>query len=113
MIGLGFRPIEAGQILRIGNTAPAAFGAPGAPPVTLARITNLDLLALSSMVGRQLVIVSFIIPFWLVAVQAGWRGMLGVWPACLVTGGTFALTQFLLSNYHGPWLVGVGSSVVS
>jgi lactate permease len=65
------------------------------------------------MVGRQLGLFSFIIPFWLVAAQAGWRGMLGVWPACLVTGASFALTQFLVSNYHGPWLVGLSSALVS
>jgi lactate permease len=54
------------------------------------------------MVGRQLGLVSIIIPFWLVVAQVGWRGMMGVWPACLVTGVTFGATQFLVSNYHGP-----------
>ena len=113
LIGLGFRPLEAAKLALIGNTAPVAFGSLGIPLVTLARITGLDLHLLSAMVGRQLAVFSFIIPFWLVAAQAGWRGMLGVWPACLVTGASFALTQFLVSNYHGPWLVGLSSALVS
>ena len=113
LIGLGFRPLEAAKLALIGNTAPVAFGSLGIPLVTLARITNLDLQLLSSLVGRQLGLVSLLIPFWLVAAQAGWRGMLGVWPACLVTGVTFGLTQFLVSNFHGPWLVGMSSALVS
>jgi len=113
LIGLGFRPLEAAKLALIGNTAPVAFGSLGIPLVTLAKVTNLDLHLLSAMVGRQLALFSLIIPFWLVAAQAGWRGMLGVWPACLVTGVSFALTQFLVSNYHGPWLVGLSSALVS
>ncbi|HSU55986.1 MAG TPA: L-lactate permease [Candidatus Dormibacteraeota bacterium] len=113
MIGLGFRPLEAAKLALIGNTAPVAFGALGTPLLTLARVTNLDLQALSAMVGRQLGLMSLIVPFWLVAAQAGWRGMVGVWPACLVTSISFATTQFLMSNYHGPWLVGIVSAFVS
>jgi lactate permease len=113
LIGLGFRPLEAAKLALIGNTAPVAFGALGTPLITLAKITNLDLQILSAMVGRQLGLVSVIIPFWLVAAQSGWRGMTGVWPACLVTGVTFGGTQFLVSNYHGPWLVGIISAFVS
>ena len=112
LIGLGFRPLEAAKLALIGNTAPVAFGALGTPLITLAKITNLDLQILSAMVGRQLGLVSVIIPFWLVAAQSGWRGMIGVWPACLVTGITFGVTQFLVSNYHGPWLVGISSAFV-
>jgi lactate permease len=113
LIGLGFRPLEAAKLALIGNTAPVAFGALGIPLVTLARITGLDLHLLSAMVGRQLSLFSIIIPFWLVAAQAGWRGMIEVWPACLVTGVSFGLTQFFVSNYHGPWLVGIASAFVS
>lgn len=113
MIGLGFRPLEAACLALIGNTAPVAFGSLGIPLVTLSKVTGLDLLALSAMTGRQLPLFSFIIPFWLIAVQAGWRGMLGVWPACLVTGASFAATQFLVSNLHGPWLVDLAASLVS
>ena len=102
MIGLGFRPLEAAKLVLIGNTAPVAFGSLGIPIVTLAKVTGLDVQMLSAMVGRQLGLISVIIPFWLVAAQVGWRGMIGVWPACLVTGVTFGLTQFLVSNFHGP-----------
>jgi lactate permease len=113
LIGLGFRPLEAAKLALIGNTAPVAFGALGTPLVTLAKVTGLDLQLLSAMVGRQLSIFSLIVPFWLIAAQVGWRGMIGVWPACLVTGGSFAITQFFVSNYHGPWLVGLLAAFVS
>ncbi len=113
LIGLGFRPLEAAKLALIGNTAPVAYGALGTPLVTLAKITNLDLDLLSAMVGRQLPVFSLIVPFWLVWAQAGWRGMIGVWPACLVAGGSFALSQFLVSNFHGPWLVDIVSAAVS
>jgi lactate permease len=105
MIGLGFRPLEAAKLALIGNTAPVAFGSVGIPIITLAKVTGLDESALSAMVGRQLPFFSLLVPFWLVAAQAGWRGMLGVWPACFVTGASFAGVQFLVSNYHGPYLV--------
>jgi len=113
MIGLGFQPLEAAKLALIGNTAPVAFGALGIPLVTLARVTNLDLGLLSSMAGRQLSLFAVLIPFWLVTAQAGWRGMVEVWPACLVAGGSFGLTEFLVSNYHGPWLAGIAGAMVS
>lgn len=113
MIGLGFKPLEAAKLALIGNTAPVAFGSLGTPLTTLADITGLDLLKLSSMVGRQLPLFSLIVPFWLVAAQAGWRGMLGVWPACLATGLSFGLMQFVMSNFHGPWLVDIVSAAAS
>ncbi len=107
LIGLGFRPLEAAKLALIGNTAPVAFGALGTPLLTLAKVTGLDLQALSAMVGRQLPLFSLLVPFWLVTAQSGWRGMLGVWPACLVTGLTFGSLQFLVSNFHGPLLVDI------
>lgn len=113
LIGLGFRPLEAAKLALIGNTAPVAYGALGTPLITLARITDLDLGALSSMVGRQLPFFSILVPFWLIWAQSGWRGVRGVWPACLVTGVSFALTQFLVSNFHGPWLVDIVGAFVS
>lgn len=113
MIGLGFKPLEAAKLALIGNTAPVAFGSLGTPLTTLADITHLDLHLLSAMVGRQLPLFSLIVPFWLVAAQVGWRGMLGVWPACLVTGLSFGVMQFVMSNYHGPWLVDIVSAVVA
>ncbi|MEO7598111.1 MAG: L-lactate permease [Opitutus sp.] len=113
LIGLGFRPLEAAKLALIGNTAPVAFGALGTPLLTLAKITDLDLQLLSSMVGRQLPLFSLLVPFWLVAAQSGWRGMLAVWPACLVAGASFGLSQFLVSNFVGPMLVDIISALVS
>jgi lactate permease len=113
MIGLGFRPLEAAKLALIGNTAPVAFGSLGTPLTTMADITGLDLMSLSAQVGRQLPLFSLLVPFWLVAAQVGWRGMLGVWPACLATGLSFAVAQFLMSNYHGPWLVDIVSAVAA
>ncbi|WP_461782608.1 L-lactate permease [Prosthecobacter sp.] len=113
MIGLGFKPLEAAKLALIGNTAPVAFGSLGIPLTTMADITGLDLMKLSAMVGRQLPVFSLIVPFWLVAAQVGWRGMVAVWPACFVTGASFAVMQFVMSNYHGPWLVDIVSAVVA
>jgi lactate permease len=90
-----------------------AFGALGTPIIALQSVTGLDLLHLSAMAGRQLPFFSVIVPFWLVWAFAGMRGTLGVWPAVLVAGVSFAVPQFLVSNLHGPWLVDVISSVVS
>ena len=113
LVGLGFKPLEAAKLALIGNTAPVAFGSLGIPLTTLNSVTGLDLHALSAMVGRQLPVFSLIVPFWLVAAQVGWRGMREVWPACLVCGASFATTQFLVSNLHGPWLVDLASSVAA
>ncbi len=113
LIGLGFKPLEAAKLALIGNTAPVAFGSLGIPITTLHTVTGLDLHALSAMVGRQLPVFSLIVPFWLVAAQVGWRGMLEVWPACFVCGASFAVTQFAVSNFHGPWLVDLASAIAS
>jgi lactate permease len=113
LIGLGFRPLQAAGLSLIGNTAPVAFGALGTPIVALAGVTGLPLLELSGMVGRQLPIFSCLVPFWVVWAMAGWKATLEVWPACAVAGLSFACTQFLVSNYHGPWVVDIASSVVS
>ena len=113
LIGLGFRPLEAATLALIGNTAPVAFGALGTPLVALAAVTGLPLQALSAMVGRQLPFFAVLVPFWMIAVLAGLRGVREVWPACLVAGGSFAVAQFALSNFHGPWLVDVVGALVS
>lgn len=113
LIGLGFRPLAASGLSLIANTAPVAFGALGTPIIALAGVTGLDVRALSAMVGRQLPIFSLIIPFWLVWAYAGFRGMLEVAPALAAAGLTFALPQFLISNFHGPWLADVGAAVLS
>jgi lactate permease len=113
LIGLGFRPLSAAGLALIGNTAPVAFGALGTPLIALAAVTHLPVLTLSAMVGRQLPFFSLIVPFWLIAVMAGRRAVLEVWPACLTAGASFALTQFLVSNTHGPWLVDIAGALVS
>ena len=113
LIGLGFSPLLASGLSLIANTAPVAYGALGTPIIALQSVTSLDLLDLSAMVGRQLPFFSVIVPFWLVWAFAGLRGTLAVWPAILVAGVSFAVPQFLISNFHGPWLVDVVSSVIS
>jgi lactate permease len=114
LIGLGFKPLQAAGLALIGNTAPVAFGALGAPLIALQGVTtDLPLMSLSAMVGRQLPLFSVLIPFWLIWAMAGWRSMVEVWPACLTAGLSFAVMQFAVSNYHGPWLVDVISAIVS
>jgi lactate permease len=113
LIGLGFRPLQAAILALIGNTAPVAFGALGIPVITLAKVTGLDEMALSQMVGRQLPIFSLIVPFWLIWAMAGRKKMMEVWPACLTCGLSFAITQFVVSNFMGPSLVDIIGSVVS
>jgi len=113
LIGLGFKPLAAAGLALIGNTAPVAYGALGTPIIALAKVTNLPLEQLSAMVGRQLPFFSVIVPFWLVWAMSGFKGMIEVWPACLVAGLSFAIPQFLVSNFHGPWVVDIVASAVS
>jgi lactate permease len=113
LIGLGFSPLAASGLALIANTAPVAYGALGAPVIALSNVTGLDLLKLSSMIGRQLPFFSVLVPFWLIWAFAGRRGMLEIWPAILVAGVSFAIPQFLVSNYHGPWLVDVIGAIIS
>ena len=114
LIQLGFKPLHASGLALIANTAPVAFGGLGIPITTLHHVTGLDVRALSAMIGRQLPFFSCIIPFWIVAAFDGWRGVKAVWPAALTAGVAFAVPQFLVSNYHGPWLVDIiaGSSAI-
>ncbi|QRK86372.1 L-lactate permease [Pseudomonas granadensis] len=113
LIGLGFSPLAASGLALIANTAPVAFGALGTPIITLAKVTGLDEMELSMMVGRQLPFFSVLVPFWLIWAFAGWRKMLEVWPAILVAGVSFAIPQFLVSNFHGPMLVDVIAALIS
>jgi lactate permease len=113
LIGLGFPPFEASALSLIANTAPVAFGALGTPIIALQGVSGLDLGSLSAMVGRQLPFFSLIVPFWLMAAYAGFRGVREVWPALLVAGLSFAIPQFLVSNYHGPWLVDIVAAACS
>lgn len=113
LIGLGFSPLAASGLSLIANTAPVAYGALGTPIQGLASVTGLDPYILGAMVGRQLPIFSLIVPFWVVWAFAGWKGMKDVWPAVLVTGVSFAVPQFLISNYVNPWIVDIGASLIS
>ena len=113
LIQLGFKPLHASGLALIANTAPVAFGSLGIPITTLEQVTGLDALKISAMVGKQLTPFSILVPFWVVTAFAGWRGMCGVWPAALVAGVAFAIPQFLVSNFHGPWLVGIASGACS
>jgi lactate permease len=113
LIGLGFSPLAASGLSLIANTAPVAYGALGTPILALQSVTGLDLYDLSAMVGRQLPFFSILVPFWLVWAFAGFRGMLQVWPACLIAGVFFAIPQFLVSNFHGPTIVDIVAAVVS
>ena len=113
LMQLGFKPLQACGLSLIANTAPVAFGALGTPIIALAGVTGLDLHDLSKMAGRQLPFFSVIVPFWVVWAFAGFRGMIEVWPAALVAGVAFAIPQFLVSNFHGPWLVDIVASICS
>jgi lactate permease len=113
LIQLGLRPLQASCLALIANTAPVAFGSLGIPITTLSQITGMDTLALSRMVGRQLPFFSVIVPAWVCVVFAGWRGLRAVWPAVLTAGVAFAVPQFLVSNFHGPWLVDIVAGACS
>ena len=116
LIGLGFSPLAASGLSLIANTAPVAFGGMGTPILVLNSVTQNTpeyLLTLSAMVGRQLPFFSVIVPFWIVLAFCGVRGTWQVWPAVLVAGASFAIPQFLISNYHGPWLVDMVSAMIS
>ena len=113
LMGLGFSPLAAAGLSLIANTAPVAYGALGTPIAGLASVTGIDPYLLGAMVGRQLPFFSLIVPFWLIWAFAGFRGMKEIWPAILVTGVSFAVPQFLISNYVNPWIVDIGASLIS
>lgn len=113
LIGLGFSPLAASGLSLIANTAPVAYGALGTPVITLAKVHGYDVAAVSAMIGRQLPFFSLLVPFWLIWAFAGRKGMLQIWPAILVTGVSFAIPQFLVSNYMGPELVDVIAALCS
>jgi lactate permease len=113
LIGLGFSPLAASGLSLIANTAPVAYGALGAPIQGLSSVTGIDPFLLGAMVGRQLPIFSLMVPFWVVWAFAGWKGMKDIWPAILVTGLSFAIPQFVISNFINPWIVDIGASLIS
>src|SRR3954453_2002857 len=113
LIGLGFSPLAASGLSLIANTAPVAYGALGTPIAGLSSVTGIDPFLLGAMVGHQLPFFSLIVPFWLIWAFAGWKGMKDVWPAIVVTGVSFAIPQFLISNFINPWIVNIGASLIS
>jgi lactate permease len=98
MVGLGFNPFKAAVICLIANTSPVAYGGLGTPIIVLKGVTGLDVFTLSQMAGRQLPILSCLIPFWMVRCMCGWRQTFAVWPVLLVAGGSFALFQFTFAH---------------
>jgi lactate permease len=113
LIGLGFSPLAASGLSLIANTAPVAFGALGTPVITLAKVHGYDLMEVTAMIGRQLPFFSLLVPFWLIWAFAGRKAMLEIWPAVLVTGLSFAIPQYLVSNFIGPELVDIIAAIVS
>ena len=113
LITLGFRPIQAAGLSLIANTAPVAFGSLGIPIIALHGVTGANTLLLTKVIAVILAPFCVLVPFWLVATYAGFRGMIEVWPALLVAGGTFALTQWLVAFYTGPGLVDIAASVAT
>ncbi|MBM7063044.1 lactate permease LctP family transporter [Pseudomonas sp. UL073] len=113
LVGLGFNPLYAAGLCLIANTAPVAFGALGIPIIVAGQVTGIDAFKIGAMTGRQLPLLSIIVPFWLVAMMDGWRGIRETWPAALVAGASFAVTQYFTSNFIGPELPDITSALVS
>lgn len=113
LVGLGFNPLYACGICLLANTAPVAFGAIGIPIVVAGQVSGVPEMAISQMVGRTLPFLAFFIPLYVCILMSGWKKGLEVWPACFVAGGSFAIVQFLSSNYLGPLLPDILSSLAS
>ncbi|WP_225775334.1 lactate permease LctP family transporter [Pseudomonas sp. Marseille-Q5115] len=113
LVGLGFNPLYAAGLCLIANTAPVAFGALGIPIIVAGQVTGIDAFKIGAMAGRQLPLLSVFVPFWLVFIMDGWRGVRETWPAALVAGLSFAVTQYLTSNFIGPELPDITSALVS
>ncbi len=113
LVGLGFNPLYAAGLCLIANTAPVAFGAMGIPITVAGQVSGVDAFKIGQMAGRQLPLLSVFVPFWLIIIMDGWRGVKETWPAILVAGGSFAITQFLTANFIGPELPDITSALVS
>ncbi len=113
LLGLGFSAREAATVCLVANTAPVAFGGLGIPIVALAAVTGLDLAKLSSMAGRQVPFLSLVLPSYLVWMVARRKGLSETWPAAVVTGASFALTQFLVSNFWGPYAADIVAALAA
>jgi len=113
LVGLGFKPLYAAGLCLIVNTAPVAFGAMGIPIIVAGQVTGLDAFEIGQMAGRQLPFLTIIVLFWIMAIMDGWRGVKETWPAVLVAGGSFAIAQYLTSNFIGPELPDITASLTS
>ncbi|NUB06762.1 L-lactate permease [Azospirillum sp. Vi22] len=113
LVGLGFNPLYAAGLCLIANTAPVAFGAMGIPIIVAGQVTSLDPFRIGAMAGRQLPLLSVFVPFWIIMIMDGWKGVRETWPAILVAGGTFAVTQYFTANFIGPELPDITSALVS
>ena len=113
LILIGYPPMEALVYVLIFNTAPVAFGALGAPITVLGAVTNLPAATLGAMVGRQLPFMALVLPFYVMALYGGWRSIRALWPLLLVAGASFAVGQFVASNYLDYTLTDVLSAMVS
>jgi len=113
LVGLGFNPLYAAGLCLITNTAPVAFGAMGIPIIVAGQVTGIDPFQIGQMAGRQLPLLSVLVPFWVVAMMDGWRGIKETYPAILVCGVSFAVTQYLTANFIGPELPDITSALVS
>ncbi|MGE5517482.1 MAG: L-lactate permease [Bacteroidota bacterium] len=113
LVGLGFNPLYAAGLCLIANTAPVAFGAMGIPMIVAGKVTGLEAFKIGQMAGRQLPLLAMIVPFWIVAIMDGWRGIKETWPAIVVAGGSFAVSVFFTSNFIGPELPDITSALIS
>lgn len=113
LVGLGFKPLYAAGLCLIVNTAPVAFGAMGIPIIVAGQVSGVDTHEISQMVGRQLPFMVPIVLFWIMGIMDGWRGIKETWPAVIVAGGSFALAQYLTSNFVGPELPDITAAIAS
>ncbi|WP_374574738.1 L-lactate permease [Acinetobacter sp.] len=113
LVGLGFKPLYAAGLCLIVNTAPVAFGAMGIPIIVAGQVSGVDTMEISQMVGRQLPFMVPIVLFWIMAIMDGWRGIKETWPAVIVGAGSFAIAQYLTSNFVGPELPDITAAIAS
>ena len=113
LVGLGFKPLYAAGLCLIVNTAPVAFGAMGIPIIVAGQVSGVETHAISQMVGRQLPFIVPIVLIWIMAIMDGWRGVRETFPAIIVGGGSFAIAQYLTSNYIGPELPDITAAIAS
>ncbi|MDR3560413.1 MAG: lactate permease LctP family transporter [Negativicutes bacterium] len=113
LVGLGFQPMYAIGVCMIANTVPVAFGAIGTPIIVAGQVTGIDLMSISKIVGRQLPMLSVFVPLWMCIMMVGWKKAIDILPLIMFSGVVFAATQFLLSNFHGPYLPDILSAMLT